>query len=185
VQLSCTQNALSVRKADTLLIDIRFPTALQMMLTLANAERAGYPLVTSEQLARGLGSTASLVRRLLIPLGRDGMVRSSLGKSGGVQLGRSASDITLGDIYRSIVGDKPLLAGRTGVPHLCDVSSSVEEYFSSLAADAEQAVQAMLGERTLEQSLNEVLALKHEHSAKRNAPAQNRSRKTRKLARHQ
>jgi Rrf2 family transcriptional repressor of oqxAB len=140
--------------------DIRFPTALQIMLTLANSERLGHPLVTSAQLAKGVGSTASLVRRLLVPLGHDGIVRASLGKSGGVQLGRPASEITLGEIYQSVVGNKQLFAARADVPHLCDVSSRVESYFESLAAEAEEAVISMLRQRTLEASLNELLALK-------------------------
>jgi len=141
-------------------IDIRFPTALQMMLMLANAHQGGYAKMTSAQLAYGLGSTSSLVRRLLVPLGRDGLVRSALGKSGGVALARPAGEITLREIYRSVVGEKHLLAGRPGVPHLCDVSSHVEDYFQSLAAEAERAVIDMLGRRTLAQSLEELLAIK-------------------------
>ena len=140
--------------------DIRFPTALQIMLTLANSERLGHPLVTSAQLANGVGSTASLVRRLLVPLAHHGMVRASHGKSGGVRIARPALEITLGDIYKSVVGDKQLLVARAGVPHLCDVSGRIEGYFESLAADADEAVISMLRRRTLEESLNELLAIK-------------------------
>ncbi len=140
--------------------DIRFPTALQIMLTLANSERLGHPLVTSAQLAKGVGSTASLVRRLLVPLGHDGIVRASLGKSGGVRLARRASEITLGEIYTSVVGDKQLFVARADVPHLCDVSSRVERYFKSLAAEADEAVISMLRRRTLQESLDELLTLK-------------------------
>lgn len=140
--------------------DTRFPTALQMLLTLANAERNGFALMTSTQLAYGVGSTASLVRRLLVPLGRDGIVRSSLGTSGGVGLARAAERIVLSEIYRSVVGEKHLMVARPNVPHLCDVSSHVEAFFESLAADAEDAVVAMLGKRTLARSLDELLALK-------------------------
>lgn len=130
------------------------------MLTLANSERLGHPLLTSAQLAKGVGSTASLVRRLLVPLGHDGIVCASLGKSGGVRLSRPASEITLAEIYRSVVGNKQLFVARADVPHLCDVSSRVESYFESLAADADEAVVSMLKRRTLDESLNELLALK-------------------------
>ena len=140
--------------------DIRFPTALQILLTLANSKRLGHPLVTSAQLARGVGSTASLVRRLLVPLGRDGIVSATLGKHGGVRLARPASEIALSEIYASVLGDKHLLVGRVNVPHLCDVSSRVEGYFESLAAEAEEAVIAVLRQRTLQESLDELLALK-------------------------
>ncbi len=157
--------------------DIRFPTALQIMLTLANAERLGQPLVTSAQLANGVGSTASLVRRLLVPLAHGGMIRASYGKNGGIRLSRSANDITLGDIYRSVVGDKQLLVARANIPHRCEVSSRVERYFGSLAADADEAVIGMLRRRTLESSLNELLALKQTKPNTRNLPRKTLARK--------
>ena len=142
------------------MIDIRFPTALQMMLTLAYAEQQGHALMTSAQLANGLGSTASLVRKLLVPLGRDGLVRSTMGKTGGVRLARPAREITLGEVYLSVTGEKKLLPARPDVPHLCDISSRVEQYFQSLSSDAEEAMLDLLRRRTLDQSLTELLALK-------------------------
>lgn len=140
--------------------DIRFPTALQMMLTLAYAHQQGVPMMTSGQLANGLGSTSSLVRKLLVPLGRDKLVRSTMGKSGGVQLAKPAGDITLGAIYTSVTGDKKLWIARPDVPHLCEVSSNVEAFFQTLAGDAERAVLSTLEGRTLADSLSELLALK-------------------------
>lgn len=53
------------------------------------------------------------------------------------------------------------LAARPDVPHLCDVSSHVEDYFRMLAGEAEEAVLDVLGQRTLDQSLRELLALKN------------------------
>jgi len=141
-----------------------------MLLTLANAERGGYEMMTSAQLAYGVGSTASLVRRLLVPLGRDRIVRTSLGKSGGVGLARPANCITLGEIYRAVVGAKHLLVARPNVPHLCDVSSNVETYFESLATDVEDAVVEILEKRTLSESLDELLALKKKTKSSRHRP---------------
>ncbi len=156
------------------MIDIRFPTALQMMLTLANAEQEGGGLMTSAQLANGLGSTSSLVRKLLVPLGRDKLVRSTLGKTGGVRLARGAHDITLREIYTSVTEDKRLWVARPDVPHLCDVSSHVEDFFQTLAGEAQEAVLSMLGQRTLEGSLSELLALKkrtHKSTQRRRSDA--------------
>jgi Rrf2 family transcriptional repressor of oqxAB len=167
MQLSWEQKRFSDGDA---MIDIRFPTALQMLLTLAHAERQGYGRMTSAQLANGLGSTASLVRKLLVPLGRDGLVSSTLGKTGGVQLARPARSITLREIYASVTDDKKLWAARV-VPHICDVSSHVEEFFEALAEDAEASVLDVLGSRTLEQSLDELMALKQRAPGKRSRAA--------------
>ena len=81
--------------------DVRFPTALQIMLSLALAHEEGVPMRTSSQLAVGVGSVASLVRKLLAQLAKDGLVTGVAGRSGGVRLARPASQITLAEIYRS------------------------------------------------------------------------------------
>jgi len=144
-------------------IDLRFPTALQMMLTLAYAEEQGRGQMTSAQLATGLGSTASLVRKLLVPLRESGLIVSALGKTGGVRLARKARAITLREIYRSVTEEKKLFAARPDVPHLCIISSNVEHFFEGLAGDAEAAVLGMLGRRTLHTSLQQLLALQGGH----------------------
>lgn len=141
------------------MLDVRFSTSLQMLLTLAAASRNGFGQLSSETLAAGIGSTSSLTRRLLIPLARHGMVRSKLGKYGGIALGKAAAEITLGAIYRAAVGEKPLLAGRTDVPHLCNVSSRAEKYFALIAREADAAMVAVLERRTLAESLDELLSI--------------------------
>ena len=88
------------------MIDLRFPTALQMMLLLAVADQAKVPSMSSAQLANGVGIQASFVRKLLVPLVKGGLVLSARGKTGGVHLAHPADEITLQDIYRAIVGDK-------------------------------------------------------------------------------
>nr|WP_321985248.1 Rrf2 family transcriptional regulator [uncultured Lichenicoccus sp.] len=99
------------------MIDMRFPTALQMVLSLAVALETGQRC-TSGGLAAGLGANPSLVRKLLVPLSRDRIVASSLGKNGGVRLGRPANQITLRDVYRSITEDKRIMAARPRRPAL-------------------------------------------------------------------
>jgi Rrf2 family transcriptional repressor of oqxAB len=142
------------------MIDLRFPTALQMMLTLAYAHEQGAAQLTSTQLAYGIGSTPSFVRRLLVPLRRDQLITSTKGKLGGVALARSAQEIRLSEIYSAVVEDKTVLPGRPNIPHRCAVSSRVEEYFKRLSTEAADAVVAKLGERTLNESLAELLAMK-------------------------
>jgi Rrf2 family transcriptional regulator, repressor of oqxAB len=96
------------------------------------------------------------VRKLLVPLVRDGLVLSLEGKNGGARLGRLAGEITLRDFYRSVTGNRRLWIARPDIPHRCLVSSNVESFFEALANDAEDAVPGLLGTRTLHQSLAEL-----------------------------
>lgn len=140
------------------MIDVRFPTALQLMLNLALAHAEGVAQLSSTQLAGALGANPSLVRKLLSPLANSGLVRSSFGRDGGIRLGRPADAITLREIYSAVLGEKSLWAPRA-VPHQCLVSSNVERYFVDLAAKADDAVLRTLEHKTLADSLSELRIL--------------------------
>ena len=140
------------------MIDLRFPTALQIVLSLAIASETD-KRCTSSDLATGLGANPSLVRKLLVPLSRDGIVASSLGKHGGVRLGRPADQITLGDVYSSITDGKRILVARPDVPRLCVVSTNMDQFFETVAGEAEGAVLNVLGRRTIADGLEELRSL--------------------------
>jgi Rrf2 family transcriptional repressor of oqxAB len=114
------------------MIDLRFPTALQMVLSVALGERDSFR-VTSQSLADGLGANPVLIRRLVGPLARDGILAGFAGKGGGIKLGRRAEEITLRDIYRSALGGKPALTPRPDVPAMCRVSTNFGEYFAEVS----------------------------------------------------
>jgi Rrf2 family transcriptional regulator, repressor of oqxAB len=139
--------------------DLRFPTALQMMLSLALARAEGAGLLSSAALAEGVGSNPTFVRRLLVPLTQAGLVRSVMGRDGGVSLGADAASITLGAIYKAMMGDKKLWAGRSDIPHRCLVSSNVERYFGNLSDEVDASVLRLLGTRTLAGALAEIRTL--------------------------
>lgn len=60
------------------MLDYRFPTALQMVLSVAMAEQLG-ERSTSAVLAYGLEANPSFIRKLMVPLTRDGIIVSTLG----------------------------------------------------------------------------------------------------------
>lgn len=80
------------------MLDYRFPTALQMVLSVAMAEQLG-ERSTSAILAYGLEANPSFIRKLMVPLTRDGIIVSTLGRNGSIHLGRPADQITLRDIF--------------------------------------------------------------------------------------
>jgi Rrf2 family transcriptional repressor of oqxAB len=141
------------------MIDVRFPTALQMMLSLALAQAEGIERLSSAQLAEGVDSNPTFVRRLLVPLIDAGLIRSSMGREGGISLSVDAAAITLGEIYRATMGDKKLWTGRNNIPHRCLVSCNVERYFGNLTDEMNESVLGLLGKQTLAGALLELRAL--------------------------
>jgi Rrf2 family transcriptional repressor of oqxAB len=142
-----------------MMIDVRFPTALQLMLSLALARAEGVDRLSSAQLAEGVDSNPTFVRRLLLPLIQAGLVRSTMGREGGVSLAVDPTGITLGEIYQAAMGNKTLWTGRSDIPHRCVVSSNVDRFFGTLAEEADQAILQLLNTRTLADSLLELRAL--------------------------
>lgn len=132
------------------MLDYRFPTALQMVLSVAMAEQMG-ERSTSAILAYGLEANPSFIRKLMVPLTRDGIIVSTLGRNGSIHLGRPADKITLRDIYLSVIEDKKLWASRPDVPARCACW-----YFKSVADEAEQASLNVLARHTVASALEAV-----------------------------
>lgn len=97
------------------MLDFRFPTALQMVLSVAVAEKQGMRS-TSATLAAALEANPSFIRKLMVPLTKDGIIVSTLGRNGSIHLGRPAEEITLRDIYLAVIDDKRIWASRPEVP---------------------------------------------------------------------
>jgi Rrf2 family transcriptional regulator, repressor of oqxAB len=142
---------------------VRFPTALQMMLSLALAQADGVERLSSAELAEGVDSNPTFVRRLLAPLMQAGLVRSTMGRDGGVSLSVDAAAISLGEIYKATMGDKRLWTGRSDIPHRCVVTRNVERFFGNLADEVDESVVRLLGRRTLADTLLELRTLDADH----------------------
>jgi len=122
----------------TSMLDLRFSSALKAMLLLA-MPRTGSPVLTSSQLARSLNTNPSLVRKLMVPLCRTLWSRPSRPRRR-CPPRPVADQITLGEIYRSSIGDKPLWAPRPEGPRECLVTKHSAEYFVRLTDETEAAV---------------------------------------------
>jgi Rrf2 family transcriptional repressor of oqxAB len=138
--------------------DVRFPTALQMVLSVALADHDGFRC-TSQTLADGLGTNPSFIRKLLLPLTAEGMLVAAIGKGGGLHLGRPAAEITLRDIYQAVTEQKRVLAARRDIPSRCRISANIGEFFGAVADEAESAMLDALAQRNVADSLAEMLRL--------------------------
>ncbi|RWR03638.1 transcriptional regulator [[Pantoea] beijingensis] len=137
------------------MIDCRFPTALQMVLCIAMAEQVE-KRSTSAILAYGLEANPSFIRKLMVPLTRDGIIVSTLGRNGSIHLGRAPDKITLRDIYVSVIEDKRIWAARPDVAARCVVSANACWYFKLIVDEAEQASLDVLERRTVADALEEL-----------------------------
>ncbi|HAU5715941.1 Rrf2 family transcriptional regulator [Serratia marcescens] len=138
------------------MLDFRFPTALQMVLSVAVAEKQGMRSTSATTLAAALEANPSFIRKLMVPLTKDGIIVSTLGRNGSIHLGRPAEEITLRDIYLAVIDDKRIWASRPEVPARCLVSANACWYFKSVVNEAEQASLAVLARHTVADSLAEL-----------------------------
>jgi Rrf2 family transcriptional regulator, repressor of oqxAB len=153
------------------MIDLRFSTAVQMVLSVALAEHDDFRC-TSKMLADGLGTNPSLIRKLLSPLSRDGLLLPSVGKGGGLRLGRAADRITLRDVYRSVTENKQILAIRDDIPSRCRISANINEFFDTVTGEAERAMLDTLHRRTIAASLADILRLDERRRSRRRTDSQ-------------
>jgi Rrf2 family transcriptional repressor of oqxAB len=139
------------------MIDTRFSTALQIVMRIAVNEQQQIRS-TSQSLAAVLSTNASFVRKLVSPLTASGILRPTAGINGGIKLGRPASAITLCEIFKAVSQDKPIWALRQNFPGQCPVTINIGQFSRQLCDTAEQAVLDTLAKKTLEASLQELLA---------------------------
>ena len=125
--------------------DSRLSGVLHVLLHMAE----DHGPVTSEMLAKAMGTNPVVVRRIMAGLRDDGYVRSEKGHGGGWVLARDLAGITLRDVYEAL-GRPALFAmgHRTEQPG-CLVEQAVNAALDSAFSDAEALLLSRLGDVTL------------------------------------
>lgn len=137
------------------MIDTRFSTALQIVISVAVNEEAGRRC-TSDTLATSLDTSPSFVRKFLSSLSLSGLVKPSAGYQGGIRLGRPADEIRLSEIYSLVTADKRLWATRDNLPDHCFITGNIGAFSSDLCEMAERSVVDKLDEMTIRSSIDEL-----------------------------
>ncbi len=119
-----------------------------MLHLLLHMAHAGGPL-TSEELARMLGTNPVLVRRTLAGLRERDLVSSEKGHGGGWHLARPLDAITLYDVYEALGAPELFAIGHRRTPSPCQVEKAVHTALDRTLAEAEALVFAQLREVTL------------------------------------
>ena len=111
------------------------------------AEHGG--ALTSEMLAKPMGTNPVVIRRIMAGLRDQGYVQSEKGHGGGWTLACDLSKVTLRDIYTALGSPSVLAMGnRTETPG-CLVEQAVNAALGQAFEDAEALLLARLGEVTL------------------------------------
>jgi Rrf2 family transcriptional repressor of oqxAB len=149
-------STIHIRSEDEM-ADLRFSTALQALMLLANAVRKGAPLVSSTQLGECLKTNPSLVRALLAPLFQAGLVETTRGRNGGVRLAKDADRITLWDVHQASGCGTAIWEFRADVgDHPGAIRAN--DYLNRLNDQAGAAVAAVLAGQTLAEALDAVVS---------------------------
>jgi Rrf2 family protein len=125
--------------------DSRLSGVLHVLLHMAEHDGP----VTSDMLAKAMGTNPVVVRRIMAGLRDDGYVRSEKGHGGGWVLARDLAGITLRDVYEAL-GRPALFAmgHRTEQPG-CLVEQAVNAALDMAFRDAEALLMSRLGDVTL------------------------------------
>lgn len=124
----------------------RFQTALHILTLLEYNEGKS---LSSDYIAGSLNINPVLVRKEISNLKAQGMITSREGKSGGYQLSKSASQITLADIYRAVT-ENPILGKARNSPNpACPIGRNIQQYLGDLSGRLDETLFKQLGNITL------------------------------------
>ena len=123
----------------------RFPVATHILVALHWNEGT---LISSEQLADTVNTNPVVIRRLLGMLRAVGLVTTLSGAHGGSKLAKEPAEITLLAVYRAV---EETSLFRFHCPNAaCDLGGVMEPTLKPLYARAEEAMEQVLADVTLE-----------------------------------
>lgn len=105
--------------------------------------------LTSEMLAKPLGTNPVVIRRIMAGLRDEGYVQSEKGHGGGWTLACDLSRVTLRDIYSALGSPSVLAIGNRSETTGCLIEQAVNAAMGSALRDAEALLLARFGEVTL------------------------------------
>lgn len=135
------------------MVDTRFAVSVHFMTALAYRQPG---LLSSEELAKGVKTNPSFIRKLVVALAAAGLVESVRGKAGGVRLAKAPKEISLAQIYQA-VSDTALIAVPSKTPHKsCLISCGIGEVLCKISLEIEENTLRLLAKRSLQEVLNQV-----------------------------
>ena len=134
------------------MVNQQFTFAVHILTALAFADET----MDSQELATSVNTNPVVIRRILLGLRRAGLVETFTGKNGGTRLGKKPAQISLLEVYDAVQPRPVIAVSERKAFKRCQVSCSMREIMSGVAAGAEEAVRAHLSGIKLQALLRKV-----------------------------
>ena len=128
----------------------QFSMAVHILTLLA---KAGENYMKSGNIAGSVNTNAVVIRRVLGQLNQAGLVSSQTGASGGTRLARSASEISLCDIYKAVSCGEVFALHAKSPNQDCPIGKNIEAVLCNLQKEIDRSV----GEKLAQYKLADVM----------------------------
>ena len=128
-------------------LDTRLSDVLHVLLHMAQVDQA----LTSEKLARSMGTNPAVFRRTMAGLRDAGIVHSERGPSGGWRLAKPIREITVHAVYEALASPTLFAFGSRERPVECLVEKSVNAALGGAMTQATALIVERFEDITLEQ----------------------------------
>ncbi|MEV6491205.1 Rrf2 family transcriptional regulator [Actinoplanes sp. NPDC051633] len=135
----------------------QFTTAIHALCWIELAARQGESPITSERIAESLASHPVLVRRVLAPLRKGGLVGGGRGPGSGWQLERPAEEISLGQVYAALGPGTPFALHPHEPKPDCPVGHGIRPALTEVYLEVETAMVRELDNHTIAGLLEHLL----------------------------
>jgi DNA-binding IscR family transcriptional regulator len=125
--------------------DVRLSSVIHLLLHMADAIAP----MTSDAMAKAMGSNAVVARRTLAGLREVGIVRSARGHGGGWSLARRPEEVTLRMLYQALDTPRLFAFGNRSDQPSCLVEQAVNAELDDARRQAEDVLLARLDAVTL------------------------------------
>jgi Rrf2 family protein len=125
----------------------RFVVAVHVLSILAR--NAGKGPVCSHTIAQSVHTNPVVIRRLMSELEKAKLVLSTAGRSGGFELSKEASSVTLADIYNAVEDETVFRMHKLDPDAKCPVAGQMRAVLVPKLRDAEMAMTVSLQATTL------------------------------------
>lgn len=135
-------------------INTQFSIAVHVLAAIAHYDGT----FTSEHLAGSVNANPVFVKRILVKLSKANLVNSTVGKSGGYALARSAESISLLDIHAAVSPPETFAIHAYPKREDCVVSRNIKEVMGDIRTEAQEVLEGELRRTSLADVVSRIRA---------------------------
>ena len=132
-------------------MDTKFSVALHILIYIEESDKE----VTSELLARSVGTNASYIRKITGLLKDSGIIETHRGKKG-ITLKMEPDELTLDKVYFAVCPDKELLSVHETANRECPIGENINEVLEPVFEESERQLVLNLKKKTLKNLIDDM-----------------------------